>query len=94
MTRLLGVLQGCAAVALVILVALALFGGWPMWPPLIAFGTMLVFVLFERSQYKRVADRPHPGWEATGEKFIDPETGKQVVVYYDPKSGQRQYVNE
>ena len=94
MTRLLSILQGCAAVALIILVALAIFGGWPMWPPLIAFGAILVFVLFERSQYKTVADRPHPGWEATGEKFIDPETGKQVVVYYDPKSGQRQYVNE
>jgi fatty acid desaturase len=93
-TRLLSILQGCAAVALIILVALAIFGGWPMWPPLIAFGAILVFVLFERSQYKTVADRPHPGWEATGEKFIDPETGKQVVVYYDPKSGQRQYVNE
>jgi len=34
------------------------------------------------------------GWEATGERFIDPETGKQVTVYYDPKSGQRQYVKE
>jgi fatty acid desaturase len=93
-TRLLGVLQGCAAVALVVLVALALLGGWPMWPPLIAFGAILVFVLFERNRYKTVADRPLPGWEATGERFIDPETGKQVTVYYDAKSGQRQYVNE
>ena len=94
MTRLLGALQGCAAVALVVLAALAIFGGWPMWPPLIAFGAILVFVLFERNQYKAIADRPPPGWEATGERFIDPETGKQVTVYYDPKSGQRQYVKE
>jgi fatty acid desaturase len=93
-TRLLGALQGCAAVALVVLAALAIFGGWPMWPPLIAFGAILVFVLFERNQYKAIADRPPPGWEATGERFIDPETGKQVTVYYDPKSGQRQYVKE
>jgi hypothetical protein len=93
-TRLLGVLQGCAAVALVVLVALALFGGWPMWPPLIALSAILVLVLFERNRYKTVADRPPPGWEATGERFIDPETGKQVSVYYDPKSGQRQYVND
>jgi hypothetical protein len=93
-TRLLSVLQGCAAVALVVLAALAIFGGWPLWPPLIAFGAVLVFVLFERNQYKAIADRPPPGWEATGERFIDPETGKQVAVYYDPKSGQRQYVKE
>jgi len=93
-TRLLTVLQYGAAIALVVLVALAVLGGWPAWPPLIAFGAVLVFVLFERNQYKAIADRPPPGWEATGERFIDPETGKQVTVYYDPKSGQRQYVKE
>lgn len=94
MTRLLTIVQYCAAAALVVLAALAVFGGWPAWPPLIAFGVVLVFVLFERAQYKTVAERPNPGWEATGERFIDPETGKQVTVYYDPKSGQRQYVKE
>jgi hypothetical protein len=93
-TRLITILQYGAAAALVVLVALAAFGGWPMWPPLIAFGAVLVFVLFERNQYKAIADRPPPGWEATGERFIDPETGKPVAVYYDPKSGQRQYVKE
>lgn len=94
MTRLISILQYCAAAALVILTVLAVFGGWSMWPPLIAFGAMFVFVLFERNQYKAITDRPPPGWEATGERFIDPETGKQVTVYYDPKSGQRQYVKE
>ena len=94
MTRLLSALQGCAAVALVVLVALAIFGGWPVWPPLIAIAALLLFILFERNRYKQVADRPPPGWEATGERFVDPETGKMVAVYYDPKSGQRQYVKE
>jgi fatty acid desaturase len=93
-TRLLTVIQYGAAAVLALLAALAVFGGWPAWPPLIAFGVVLVCVLFERAQYKAIADQPPPGWEATGERFIDPETGKQVAVYYDPKSGQRQYVKE
>ena len=94
MTRLLSVVQGCAALALIVLVALALFGGWPFWPSLIMIGTILALTLFERFRYKPLADRPPPGWQATGERFIDPESGKAVTVYYDPKSGERQYVSE
>ena len=94
MTRLLSVIQGCAAILLAVLLALALFGGWPVWPSLIAIGAILAATLFERFRYKPIADRPPPGWQATGERFIDPESGKPVTVYYDPKSGDRQYVSE
>lgn len=94
MTRLLTAIQGCAAILLAVLVALALFGGWPAWPSLIAIGAILAAMLFERFRYKPIADRPPPGWQATGERFIDPESGKTVTVYYDPETGQRQYVDE
>lgn len=50
--------------------------------------------LFERWRYRR--DEPHavPGWEPTGERFEDPQTGKTVQVFYDPKSGERRYVTD
>jgi len=34
---------------------------------------------------------PRAGWVATGERFVDPETGKQVSVYSDPRTGEREY---
>jgi hypothetical protein len=50
-------------------------------------------VLYERSRYKSIADkRPGPDWQATGERFIDPESGKLVEVYFKPATGERMYV--
>lgn len=58
------------------------------------FGVMLVGgILVERGRYKPAApERPGPGWIATDERFIDPQTGKEVTVYYQPASGERRYV--
>ncbi len=54
---------------------------------------LLSAALFERWRYKRVAgSRPGPGWVATGERFVDPESGKLVTVYYRPSTGERRYV--
>ncbi len=49
--------------------------------------------LFERWRYKRLsASRPGAGWVATDERFVDPESGKLVTVYYHPSTGERRYV--
>ena len=49
--------------------------------------------MIERWRYKPLADRsPGPDWAATGERFVDPETGKLVTVYYHPANGERRYV--
>jgi hypothetical protein len=49
--------------------------------------------LFERWRYKRLTgSRPGPGWVATDERFVDPESGKLVTVYYHPSTGERRYV--
>jgi hypothetical protein len=51
-------------------------------------------VLFERWRYKRLTGgRPGPEWVVTDERFIDPESGKLVTVYYRPSTGERRYVN-
>jgi hypothetical protein len=58
-------------------------------------GAMLfVGIVFERGRYKP-ATPDHPGlcWVATDERFIDPDSGKEVTVYYQPTTGERRYVS-
>lgn len=63
-----------------------------IWPGV--WGILLVGgVLFERGRYKP-AERAHPGpeWTATDERFVDPQTGERVTVYYRPSTGERRYI--
>lgn len=58
-------------------------------------GFVYLTYLFETYRYKALEEKkPGPEWERTDEKFIDPETGKPVVVYYHPQTGERLYVKE
>jgi uncharacterized membrane protein HdeD (DUF308 family) len=77
------------------LVALAT-GAFPPAAIFAVWGTLLVVgTLFERVIYKRIIDsRPGPAWQRTAERFIDETTGKPVTVYIEPKTGERQYVQE
>ena len=58
------------------------------------FGALLfVGLVFERWRYKPLTDtRLGPEWVATDERFVDPETGKLVTVFYHPATGERRYV--
>jgi hypothetical protein len=50
-------------------------------------------VLAERWRYRPLEQqRPGPDWEATDERFVDPETGKLVTVFYKPATGERRYI--
>jgi hypothetical protein len=50
-------------------------------------------ILYERRGDKPVAGgHPGPDWVDTGERFIDPETGKTVSVFHHPRTGERRYV--
>ena len=57
-------------------------------------GFVLLFgLLVERWRYKPVTTRrPGPDWVSTNERFIDPETGETVTVFYQPATGERRYV--
>lgn len=54
-------------------------------------GLLLAAVLFERWRY-RPAPPPGAGWTRTEERFVDPETGATMQVWYDPSTGERRYV--
>jgi hypothetical protein len=61
---------------------------------LAVFGLVLAGgVAFERWRYKpAVKGRLGPNWQPTGERFVDPTTGKSMEVYFDPATGERRYV--
>ena len=71
-----------------------LLGVFPAAIGLAGWGLILLIgVAIERWRYKPLAGRsPGPDWTATDERFVDPETGKLVRVYYHATSGERRYV--
>ena len=57
-------------------------------------GLVLLFGLaVERWRYKPVTGRPTGAdWVPTHERFVDPESGRLVTVFYHPATGERRYV--
>jgi hypothetical protein len=79
---------------------LLLVVGLALWftvrnPVLLIVGALaLVTSLFERS-YGAPSRRPASGsLRPTDERFVDPETGHLVTVWYDPVTGERQYIGD
>ena len=71
--------------------ALALLGCFPAAAGVAGWGVILIIgLLIERWRYKPLAgQRPGPEWTATDERFVDPETGKLVTVYYRAQGNRR-----
>lgn len=69
------------------------FGAWPPAFWLLINGSALTLgLVFERWRYKPVKTAAAARGTATEEKFIDPETGALMQVYYDAATGERSYV--
>jgi hypothetical protein len=58
---------------------------------LVGGAVIVLGTLFERWRYHNKNASVDGDWQATGERFVDPETGKNVEVLYDPRSGERRY---
>ncbi|WP_293991188.1 hypothetical protein [Sphingomonas sp.] len=72
--------------------AALMFGAWPMlvFPAIVAAG-----IVFERFRYQGNASDAAPGdWRPTNERFLDEETGRPVVVWFNPTTGERKYVDD
>lgn len=60
---------------------------------LIAGGVITAGTLLERVIYKPLLrEKPGTGWVKTAERFVDPDSGQTVDVFYNPTSGERRYV--
>ena len=82
-----------------VMLGVATFGALAGWRlaaiiPLALWGAILGGgVLVERWRYQRLAeDRPGRDWQATPERFVDPETGRLVTVFFNSATGERRYV--
>ncbi|MGD0430052.1 MAG: hypothetical protein ABSA58_03070 [Acetobacteraceae bacterium] len=63
--------------------------------PAVIGAVIVLSVLIERYVYKPIGDEPPgAGWNKTEERFADPASGRNVAVYYNPRTGQRRYVAE
>ena len=91
------IIVGALGIAALVGAALTVARGGPLpltlW--LVVIGLVLTLgTLFERSRYKKIAPRaPGSGWVATGERFVDPASGRLVDVHFRPDTGQRAYVD-
>jgi hypothetical protein len=69
------------------------FAGAAAIGPLIFSGVFLAALLFENFRYRRpTGQAPGGDFSPTGERFIDPESGKLIEVHSDPATGARRYV--
>ena len=91
-----GILIALAVISILCgLVALAT-GAFPPAAIFAIWGALLVIgTVFERVIYKQTkAKPPGDGWLRTSERFIDDTSGKPITVYVEPRTGERQYIEE
>lgn len=56
-------------------------------------GLLILFaVLFERKRYKPKVSSDAADWVTTDEQFYDAATHKKMAVRYNPKTGERDYI--
>lgn len=64
-------------------------------PFLLIFAVIVILTALVEPIYGRAVGRPSGGdWRPTDERFVDPETGKLVTVWFDPRTGDRRYVSD
>jgi hypothetical protein len=50
-------------------------------------------IVLERRGYRPRVDQARGRWQRTGERFVDPSSGRLVEVRYNPDTGERDYVD-
>jgi hypothetical protein len=86
------VLLGFACILTLFGVSRVLAGEAHAWPMAVWGLVLLLAVVFERWRYTQRGDSGGGEWQATPERFIDPESGKLMQVLYQPVTGERRYV--
>jgi uncharacterized protein (TIGR03382 family) len=74
--------------------AAGLVAGAVPWPPVLVLGLLLAAILFERRRYSDgVGATAREPLSPTGERFLDPATGRPVQVWTNSR-GDRHYAEE
>jgi hypothetical protein len=91
--------SGWRGLALILGVIVAICGVF-FWnavgnPMVLILGVLIAITAVLEPIYGRANGKPAgTAWRSTDEKFVDPETGKLVTVWFDPETGERRYVEE
>jgi len=65
------------------------------WPSLATSLLIAMGCLWERRYHAaQQGNPPEDRFRATGERFVDPETGRLTAAWVDPATGERRYVDE
>jgi hypothetical protein len=85
---------GIAALYLAIAAILLVLGQGTLFVVWSAFQAcvLIAALLFERWRYRPSINRRSGRWQPTGERFVDPATGRVTEVFYNPDTGERDYV--
>lgn len=60
--------------------------------PFAIWGCMIAgAVQLERWRYKARSSGQGGDWQKTDERFVDPESGQTMQVFYNPRTGERRY---
>jgi hypothetical protein len=69
-------------------------GGLIVGGYLVIVGALLIgSIVFERQRYRPRRKSAQGASEPTGERFIDPTSGRLMEVRFDPSTGAREYVD-
>ncbi|HTV78630.1 MAG TPA: hypothetical protein VMF03_10250 [Steroidobacteraceae bacterium] len=85
---------------LAVALLLAAVGLWlvsrRIWAPgvqlLVIAALVFLGTAFESWRYRKGPAPPGAQWQQTGERFVDPVSGEELEVQYDPVSGERRYL--
>jgi len=80
-----------ALTVLVVALAARLSGNHEATPFAIWGGFIAAAVQMERWRYRARHSAQEGDWQKTDERFIDPETGQAIQVFYNPRTGERRY---
>jgi hypothetical protein len=76
------------------LLVLGCFYSLEFLPITLMVATLSIALGLERRHYGLAQrDRPGPEWQKTEEQFLDDVSGRLVQVWYNPKTGERRYVD-
>ena len=91
MTLRIGVIFACVALIAFALVQIVYWSPTPWLAVGCEVLAVLGLVIFEVGRYRPKVDTTRGTWQATGERFEDPTSGKIVDVYANPETGERDY---
>jgi hypothetical protein len=92
-------LTGWRVFALALGAAVAIAGAF-LWRSghgamILVFGALMMITAALEPVYGRADGKPQGGrFRRTDERFVDPDTGRLVSVWFDPESGERRYVDD